>query len=120
MRLWLASLVLAVALPLSVSAQVRLENPPEYVATLYRHILGREASSGELKLWVRNLLNGTSPDEVRAEFIGSEEFYKNHFKDSQRFLIGAFSKVYLRPPAQEELRFWGVRYYAVNTNRIEL
>src|SRR5262245_21681225 len=87
MRLWLASVLLATVLPVPVTAQVRLENPPEYVATLYRHILGREPSSGEVKMWVRNLLNGTPPDEVRATFIGSEEFYKNHYKDSDRFLI---------------------------------
>lgn len=120
MRLWLASVLLAATLPLAVSAQVRLENPPEFVATLYRHILGREASAVEIHAWARALQKDTTPDELRANFIGSDEFYTKHHKDSQRFLVAAFAKVFLRPPTPEELRSWGVRYFALGTNRVDL
>ena len=46
----------------------------EYVADLYRAIMGREADEGGLDAWVALLEKGTSREKVFSGFIRSEEF----------------------------------------------
>lgn len=56
------------------------ERPPsgdmyDYVASLYRELLGRDGSDGEIQGWVDT---GLSAQEIHDAFIGSDEYQQLH------------------------------------------
>ncbi|MBR4445036.1 MAG: DUF4214 domain-containing protein, partial [Solobacterium sp.] len=51
-------------------------NNDQYVRTLYRTFLGREADQGGYNNWMKALNSGTSRDEVMKGFANSAEFAK--------------------------------------------
>lgn len=107
-----------VTLAVAVTAAPPVQDPEDYVRQLYRHSLGREPDSGELKMWVGNMYKGMSTIDLRASFLGSDEFYRNCGRDARRFVTAAFTQVFLRLPTDDEHRHWTGRYWAHNANRI--
>src|SRR5437764_4307023 len=102
--------LIVAALPGTAAAQA--VDPATYVYSLYKSILNRDPTAGEVDLWVRSLQSGTKPDDVRAAFLGSDEFYRLHSNDARKFVAAAFVHVYRRPANFDEFKFWGDRFWA--------
>lgn len=47
---------------------------PQTVSSLYQNILGREADQGGLDYWTQQANNGMSMNDIRDQFLASEEF----------------------------------------------
>ena len=54
------------------------QSDQDYVASLYRDLLGRDPDAGGLNGWVAALRDGMSRDEVRQGFLRSEEYQRKH------------------------------------------
>lgn len=113
----LCGVVLA-ALPASASAQ-QFE-PAGYVYHLYKSVLEREPKADEVLQWAAYLDGRMTPEDMRASFLGSDEFYRLHSRDARKFVAAAFVHVYRRPSSNDEFRYWGDRYWAVSANRVAL
>jgi hypothetical protein len=94
----------------SDSAQVR---------AWYRDYLGREPGP-ELSAWVQHLRSGTSPLEVQAAILGSDEFYNQKGRDVQSFVVETLQSVTWQEPTVSELRRWTDRLTALRGDRIAL
>lgn len=70
------------------------QNDQDYVASLYRDLLGREPDAGGLNGWVTALRDGMSREDVRQGFLQSDEYRSRHpapdtpMMDYQRWLNG--------------------------------
>ncbi|MBO3095880.1 DUF4214 domain-containing protein [Cellulomonas dongxiuzhuiae] len=71
-----------------------------YVASVYRHVLGREAGASEIAVWTSAIGSGASLQMVAEGVTGSAE-WRNRFVDEQyRLLLG-------RPADAAGLATWG-------------
>jgi len=71
-----------------------------YVASVYRHVLGREAGASDIAVWTSAIRSGASLQKVAEGVIGSAE-WRNRFIDEQyRLLLG-------RPADAAGLATWG-------------
>ena len=120
MKLYHAGLFLVLCAAGAPNASAQAFDPAEYVRTLYRYDLGREPHKGEVELWTNNLYRGMKADEVRAAFLGCEEFFKICDRDLTTYLNRVSLRVYSRPATQEELRAWSNRLVSLAGNRAAL
>jgi hypothetical protein len=89
------------------------------VRAWYRDYLGREPGP-ELSAWVQLLRSGTSPLEVQAAILGSDEFYNQKGRDVQSFVLETLQSVTWQEPTVSELRRWTDRLTALRGDRIAL
>ncbi|MCU0879242.1 MAG: hypothetical protein MUF06_15775 [Pirellulaceae bacterium] len=89
------------------------------VRAWYRDYLGREPGP-ELSAWVQLLRSGTSPLEVQAAILGSDEFYNQKGRDVQSFVLETLQSVTWQEPTASELRRWTDRLTALRGDRIAL
>jgi hypothetical protein len=116
-----ARLSVAVLLLVAGATASAAQDQEEFVRNLYRHVLDREGTRGEVSMWARHLHAGTTnPDEMRAGFLGSDEFYKKYGRDARKFVFWGFVNVFGRRPSDAELQHWGGRYWSLGGNRIAL
>ena len=84
-----------------------------YVVQIYRDLVGRQASSGEVEMWARLLYTGeTTHDHFRARVLGSEEYFRRVGRDGRRFLTAMFAYMYGRQPTERDLDYWRSRWDA--------
>src|SRR5262245_18901793 len=117
-RLGVLAGVMLLSLP--PAAQAEQFDPFDYVKQLYRLVLEREPSRGEVELWANNIIKGTSPEEVRASFLGSDEFFRKHLRHPFRFINALCLQVYGRQTTDTEYQALAGRLTALNGNRTVL
>lgn len=74
----------------------------EYVARVYRDLLGREADAGEVDSWVLELRRGLAPEAFVGDIVDSDEY-------REQIVDGVFRADLERDPRPEETSFWATR-----------
>lgn len=117
------SVVLAAGLFLTFQPLARAQqaiDPNQYVKQLYRFILEREPSRGEIDLWANNIRRGTPPEDVRAAFLGSDEFFRKQNRNPFRFVNALSLQIFGRPTTEPEYQVLAGRLTALGGNRTSL
>ena len=95
-------------IPASPVAQPRVQaptNPTEQVRRWYHRFLNREMDRGATR-WINDLQRGTAQDQVLAQILASEEYYKLSGSTPEGFVRQLFDDLRAREPKREELRDW--------------
>src|SRR5262249_11472142 len=72
----------------------------------YLNLLGRSPSSSELTKWVDRMQAGSTDSQLTTGFLASNEYYRDHGKDSTRWLTGLYQDVLHHPPDAAGLAGW--------------
>jgi tRNA (mo5U34)-methyltransferase len=69
------------------------------VAVYYALYLGRKPSPDDISHWVAVLMRGASPEYLQAEFLGSDEYFKNQGGSNRRWLDAVYTQLLDKIPA---------------------
>ncbi|MCA9195465.1 MAG: YbaY family lipoprotein [Planctomycetales bacterium] len=90
------------------------------VNSVYRQILGRNASNGEIAAW-RNLPNRTERiSRLHLELMASQEYYDAAGNNNQAWIASVFRALAGKQPSSEEVQGWLNRYVELRESRSEL
>ena len=82
----------------------------DFVAALYKQVLGREADADGKAFWLKALANGTSRDELKANFLAAakanNEDLSKFNDDNQDFLSKVYSTLLNREVDSSGLEYW--------------
>jgi hypothetical protein len=108
-------------LSLAPSAPAQQAYPPDVgdaaalVDSWYQRFLGRTARTDRgSNSWITQLVNGSSPDQVLAGILSSDEYYGKGASRPEAFVNNLFQDVLGRRPTQREYDYWVRRAYAQN------
>ncbi len=77
------------------------------VAADYERYLGRSAASFEVAIWVNQFESGALTNEqVVAGFVGSVEYFQNHFSNIPDWLVAAYQDLLGRAPDPAGYNAW--------------
>jgi hypothetical protein len=110
--------VLAFA-PAAPAQEPYLRDPGNAAALVdgwYQRFLGRTARTDRgSRMWVDQLVGGSSPEAVLAGILSSDEYYNRAQSRPEQFIRNLFRDVLQRQPNQREYDFWVRRAYAQDT-----
>ncbi|WP_289243072.1 DUF4214 domain-containing protein, partial [uncultured Campylobacter sp.] len=82
----------------------------DFVAALYQQVLGRAADADGKAFWVKALTNGTSRDELKANFLAAAKANNENLSafndDNQKFLSDVYSALLNRGVDNSGLEYW--------------
>jgi hypothetical protein len=95
--------------PASIAAEFTNSGEHEAIRVQgdYMRYLGRVASQSEVNGWVAALVSHSLTNEgVIAEFVGSLEYWQNHFSNDMDWLFGAYNDILNRAPDPAGFNGW--------------
>lgn len=101
------------------TAGAQQERPSELVRSWYQQYLGREPDPGA-QGWVNQLRGGTSPADVLASILGSDEFYRKAGSTPEGYIRALFQDVAGRAPTEAELRYWARQLWRIGRRAVAL
>ena len=110
-----AALVLGLA-PSAAPAQV-YGDASSLVNYWYRAYLGRDADASSYG-WTNELNQGTPPDQVLAQILGSTEFYNRVGATPEGFITRLYANILQRSATPGEVDFWVRRMYTEDRTAI--
>lgn len=86
-------------------------NPQTLVRSWYEHYLHREPDAGA-SAWVKSLSHNSSPEDVLASILSSQEYYALAGNSVPGFVRQLYLDILGREPSGSEITFWAnrVRY----------
>ncbi len=105
----LLALVAAAAVvlgPGGVDAKAHDSPYADMVRSWYHRYLHRAPDPGGLHTWVSALRGGSSPEEVQANILASEEYFCQHGHSDVGFVAGLYADVLGRGARPEEVEDW--------------
>ena len=101
--LWTACAVIGLGLlPRTASAQV--VQPGDAIAGWFQKYLGRQPSPQAVNFWTNQMRMGMSPNRVRANILGSDDYFAANNRSDEGFMVGLFRDVAGRPTSISEVR----------------
>jgi hypothetical protein len=99
------------AAPVNLSAVANVfthsyEHFADLVSQDYSHYLGRTPVPAEVDAWVRLMQQGTTDEQVLANFIGSTEYYEHTGGTDQAWVQAMYQDLLGRTPMQQEVDAW--------------
>ncbi len=90
-----------------------IESSQEYrtdlVQGFYQSFLHRAADTGGLQAWVSALNGGATIEQVKAGFLGSQEYFQDHGGSNDSFLQAVYQDVLSRPVDPIGAAAWGAQ-----------
>lgn len=90
-----------------VSIIRKYQGTPEYrrrvVDDVYRTFLGRNPDKGGQTYWAEKIRQGANPDQIRAQVIGSNEYYTKAGSSPQSFAAALYQQVTRRAATPAEI-----------------
>jgi hypothetical protein len=93
----------------AANAQFSRDNSVQMVRNWYRQYLGREGEPSGVNNAVEALRNGTSPEELLASILGSDEYFARAGSTPEGFVRSLYRDLAGREPTRRELDFWRAR-----------
>jgi hypothetical protein len=85
----------------------KYQGTPEYrrrvVDDVYRTFLGRNPDKGGQTYWAEKIRQGANPDQIRAQVIGSNEYYTKAGSSPQSFAAALYQQVTRRAATPAEI-----------------
>jgi hypothetical protein len=97
--------------------QVPFDPQVEMVQSWYQRYLRRSIDMTGLQGWVSLLRRGASHDDVKANILGSPEYYQLHGNTPEGFVAALYGDVLGRAPNRDELPLWTNRLGQVRNDR---
>ncbi len=83
------------------------ERESDRVAADYQKYLGRAPTTAEVQQWVSAFVQGWATNEyVIAGFVGSAEYFADHYGDAVDYLFSAYSAILNRNPDPASMQNW--------------
>jgi hypothetical protein len=90
------------------------------VDSWYQRFLGRTGRTDRgSSLWVSQLVEGNSPEQVLAGILSSDEYYGKGGSRPEAFVNNLFREVLGRRPTQREYDYWTRRAYTQNAEDMQ-
>lgn len=88
---------------LSSFTPAKAQNSYDLVRGMYTKFLHREPAPQEITTWTDQLRRGLSVNEMTANILGSDEYYRIHGNANEAYITGLYSDVLNRRPAPQEV-----------------
>jgi hypothetical protein len=88
------------------TGSVRADADADLVNDWYKTYLNRTPDESTLSAYVSELKRGVLPSMVKAQILGSDEYYERHRRKPELFITGLFQDLRSRAPTPAELRTW--------------
>jgi hypothetical protein len=92
----------------------------DLVTDWYKTYLHRPPDESALSNYVSELKRGVLPSQVKAQLLGSDEYFQRYNQNPERFITGLFRDVRSRNPSPDEVRIWLAELSRVGGDREEL
>lgn len=92
----------------------------EQIMQWFQDYLHRDMRPGEQQVWSSTIDRGTSLEDIRAQLLGSPDFYMQSNADDELYIRRLFEVVTGRQPSQREVDAWMARLDAQNGLRTDL
>ncbi len=88
-----------------------------FIISMYQEYFQRNPSEANIREWASWFNRGSSVSDLHASFIGSEEYFNKHNRNTTSWLNGMFATVTNRNPTPQELQYWTLRLSQLRFDR---